>query len=104
VSAATAWALIAGCAAVTFAIKATGPIALGGRELRPWFSRVVGLLAPALLSALVVTQALADGEKLSVGADTAGVAAAGLLLWRGASIVVGVLVAAVVTAGLRAIG
>jgi branched-subunit amino acid transport protein len=103
VSAATAWSLIAGCAAVTFAIKAAGPIALGGRELPPWFSRVVALLAPALLSALVVTQALADGDELSVAGDTAGVAAAGLLLWRGASIVVGVLVAAAVTAGLRAI-
>ena len=50
----TAWALIAGCAVVTFAIKAAGPIALGGRELPDWFSRVVTLLAPALLSALVV--------------------------------------------------
>ena len=27
------WALIAGCAAVTFAIKAAGPVTLGGREL-----------------------------------------------------------------------
>jgi branched-subunit amino acid transport protein len=104
VSAATAWALIGGCAAVTFAIKAAGPIALGGRDLPPWFSRVVALLAPALLSALVVTQALADDEEVAIGADTAGVAAAGLLLWRGASIVVGVLVAALVTAGLRALG
>jgi branched-subunit amino acid transport protein len=104
VSGGTAWTLIGGCAAVTFAIKAAGPIALGGRELPPWFSRVVALLAPALLSALVVTQALADGEEISVAADTAGVATAALLLWRGASIVVGVLVAALVTAGLRALG
>jgi branched-subunit amino acid transport protein len=99
-----AWALIAGCAAITFAIKAAGPIALGGRDLPDWFARVVTLLAAALLSALVVTQALADGEHLAVGADTAGVATAGVLLWRGASIAVAVVVAAAVTAGLRAVG
>jgi branched-subunit amino acid transport protein len=104
VSAATTWALIGGCALITAVTNAAGPLALGGRELPPWFARVVALLAPALLSALVVTQALADGDELSVGADTAGVAAAGLLLWRGASIVVGVVVAALVTAGLRALG
>jgi branched-subunit amino acid transport protein len=98
-----AWALIAGCAAVTFAIKAAGPIALGGRELPDWFSRVVTLLSAALLSALVVTQALADGEQLAAGADTAGVATAGVLLWRGAPIAVAVVVAAAVAAGLRAI-
>ncbi len=63
----TSAALIAGCAIVTFAIKAVGPIALGGRELPGWFTGVVVLLAPALLSALIVTQALADGDRLTVG-------------------------------------
>ena len=61
------------------------------------------LLAPALLAALVISSAAADGKHLHIGADTAGVAAAGLALWRGASVIVGVVVAAGVTAGLRAI-
>jgi branched-subunit amino acid transport protein len=100
---AKAWALIAGCAVVTFAIKAAGPIALGGRELPDWFARVVALLAPALLSALVVTQIFADGQELGVGADTAGVAAAGVALWRGVPIAAAVVVAAAVTALLRAV-
>jgi branched-subunit amino acid transport protein len=95
--------VIAGCALVTFAIKAVGPVALGGRELPGWFIGVVGLLAPALLAALVATQALADGERLAVGADTAGVAAGGLVAWRTGSIVACVIVAAGVTAGLRAL-
>ncbi len=95
--------VIAGCALVTFAIKAVGPVALGGRELPGWFIGVVGLLAPALLAALVATQALADGERLAVGADTAGVAAGGLIAWRTGSIVACVVVAAAVTAGLRAL-
>jgi branched-subunit amino acid transport protein len=98
------WALIAGCAAVTFAIKAAGPVTLGGRDLPPRLASVIVLMAPALLAALVVTQALADGERLHVGADTAGVAAAGVLVWRGASVLPAVIVAVVVTAGLRALG
>jgi branched-subunit amino acid transport protein len=98
------WTLIGGCALVTFAIKAAGPIAFGGRALAPWFAAVISLLAPALLSALIVTQALADGERLHVGADTAGVAAAGVVVWRGGSVVPAVAIAVVVTAGLRALG
>ncbi len=98
------WTLIAGCALVTFAIKAAGPLALGGRELPSRVADVVALMAPALLAALVVTQALADGERLHVGADTAGVAAAGVVVWRGGSVLPAVALAAVVTAGLRALG
>jgi len=95
------WPLIGACALVTAAIKGVGPFALGGRDLPPRLTGVVVLLAPALLAALVVTQALADGTDLAVGADTAGVAASGVALWRGASILVVVGVAAAVTAGLR---
>jgi branched-subunit amino acid transport protein len=103
-SAGTAWAVVGLCAVVTAFIMGIAPFALGGRELPAWFGRVVALLAPALLAALVVTQVLADGDELAVGADTAGVAAAALALWRGASIVLAVAVAAVVAALLRAGG
>jgi branched-subunit amino acid transport protein len=86
---------------VTAAIKGVGPFTLGGRDLHPRLIGVVALLAPALLAALVVTQALADGRHLAVGADTAGVAASAVAVWRGASIVVVIAVAVGVTAGLR---
>jgi branched chain amino acid efflux pump len=99
----TSFALIAGCALVTAAIKAAGPIALGGRDLPPRLVDVVTLLAPALLAALIVTQALADGPRLAVGSDTAGVAAGAVVAWRTESIVACVVVAALVTAGLRAL-
>ena len=99
----TAVAVIAGCAAVTWAIKAAGPLALGGRELPGWFTSVVVLLAPALFAALVVTQALADGQRLAVGADAAGVAAGGLIAWRTGSVIGCVVAAAAVTAALRAL-
>jgi branched chain amino acid efflux pump len=99
----TSVALIGGCAVVTFIIKGIGPLALGGRELPLWFTSVVILLAPALFAALVATQALADGRHLGIGADTVGVAAGGLVAWRFRSVIGCVVVAAVVTAALRAI-
>jgi branched-subunit amino acid transport protein len=99
---ATWWAIL-GLAVTTFVIKAAGPVLLGGREPSPAFLRVISLMAPALLAALVVTNALTDGRHLAVGADTAGVAVGGLLLWRGRSLVVAVVAAVVVTAGLRAL-
>jgi branched-subunit amino acid transport protein len=96
--------VIGGCALVTAAIKAAGPVALGGRELPLWFTSVVILLAPALLAALVAVAVFADGDRLAVGAETAGVAAGGLVAWRTESIAGCVLVAAVVTAALRGAG
>lgn len=100
-SAGATWALIGGCAALTAVIKAAGPLALGGRELPPRFAGVVGLMAPALLAALIVTEALGEDGALAPGADTAGVAAAGVVLWRGGSVLAGVAVAVLVTALLR---
>jgi predicted branched-subunit amino acid permease len=88
---------------VLVASLAVGPIALGGRELPGWFSSLVALLAPALLAALVVTAALADGDRLAVGPDTAGVAAGGLVAFKTGSIIACVVVAAALTAGLRAL-
>jgi branched-subunit amino acid transport protein len=99
----TVWALIALCAAVTAVIKAAGPVALGGRDLPEAFSSVIKLMAPALLAALVCVQIFSDGDRWAVSEDTVGVAVAGVALWRGASVVIGVVLAAVVTAGLRAI-
>jgi len=98
------WITIALVALVTFAIKGVGPAVLGDRELPEAFSRVVLLLAPALLAALVVTSAVADGSRLAIGADTAGVAVAGLLLLRGVGVLPVVLTAATVTALLRLAG
>lgn len=98
------WLLIALLALVTAAIKGAGPAAMGDRQLPPALTRVVVLLAPALLAALVVTSALADGDHWRVGADTGGVAVAAVVLWRRAPVIVVVLCAAGATAGLRLLG
>jgi branched-subunit amino acid transport protein len=99
----TAWELVMGCAAVTFAIKAAGPIALGGRELPAWFSSVVTLLAPALLAALVATHSLASGRHLEIGAQTGGVLVSAVVMWKTRSIPLCVVTAAAVAALLRTV-
>ena len=97
----TFWLLIGACAVMTAVVKGIGPWALGGRELPGWFAPLVTAMVPALLAALVVTAALANGRRIEVGADTVGVAAALVVAWRGGSMLVVVLVAVAVTAGLR---
>jgi branched-subunit amino acid transport protein len=98
------WLTILLVALVTFAIKGIGPALLGDRELPAWFARVVVLLAPALLAALVVTSAAANGDRWQIGADTGGVALAGVLLLRGVTVLPAVLAAAAATALLRLAG
>jgi hypothetical protein len=61
------------------------------------------LLAPCLLAALVVTQVFADGQRLAVGAETVGVAAGAVVYWKRSSVIACVLVAAGLTAALRAL-
>ena len=95
------WVLIIGCAVLTAVIKGVGPVLLGGRVLPGWFNRVITLMAPALLCALVLTAVLADGRTWSVGAHTVGVAVAGVMLWRRLPLVLCVAVAVGITALLR---
>ncbi len=97
------WLVVAATALVTALIKGFGPVTVGGRELPPWTAGVIGLLAPALLAALVVVSTVTVEKSITVGPQTAGVAAAGVALWRGANVLVAVLVAVAVTAGVRAV-
>ena len=96
-----AWITIAGLTVVTVLIKAAGPVALGGRELPEWAMSIIALLAPALLAALIVVETFSHAKSLELDSRAAGVAAAALTLWRGASLPVAVGTAAVVAAGLR---
>ncbi|WP_435744315.1 AzlD domain-containing protein [Nocardioides sp. SYSU DS0663] len=97
------WAMVLGLAVVTAAIKAFGPLLLGGRVLPPSVTAVVALLPPALLAALVVTTVATEGRGFAVDARVVGVAAAGVLLWLRCPLLVAVLVASGVTAAVRAL-
>lgn len=64
-------------------------------------TRIVGLLPPALLAALVVVQTFGGEAGLGLDERAAGLAAAGVAVWRRAPFVVVVIVSAAVTALLR---
>jgi branched-subunit amino acid transport protein len=51
------WLVVSIVGAGTIVCKAIGPVLLGGRTLPPQLAGIVDMLAPALLAALVVTQA-----------------------------------------------
>ena len=89
--------------ATTATIRASGPVLLGGRELPPRALSVIGLLAPALLAALVVIETFGAGRALVLDERALGVGAAGVLLTVRDSPLGAVAVAAVVTALARAI-
>jgi hypothetical protein len=98
-----AWIVVAAVGAATVAIKAAGPLLLGGRPLPPRVLAVVRLLAPALLAALVVTQTVVSADRLVMDARLIGVAvAAGALVLRAPLLVV-VVLAAASTALVRAL-
>ncbi len=94
--------LAVGLATVT--IKAAGPVLLGGRALPPRMAAVIALLAPALLAALVAINTFGGERALTVDARLAGVAAAGVAIWRRAPLLLVVVLAAAVTALVRAAG
>jgi hypothetical protein len=56
-----------------------------------------------MLAALVVVQTFASGRELVLDARLPGVAAAAIAVWRGAHVIVAMVVAAAVTALLRAV-
>ena len=91
-------ALVAGC----YGLKALGVTALGNlieRRLGP----LVALLPAALFTALIVVSTFEEAGSLVLDARIAGVAVGALAAWRKAPLIVVVLAAMAVTAGLRAL-
>jgi hypothetical protein len=98
----TAWIAILLLTAGTVAIKAVGPVVLGGRTLPDSMSGVVARLAPSLLAALVVVDTF-GGPDRTIAVDESAIgllAAAGALALRLPMVAV-VAIAAGVTAALR---
>jgi len=102
-TAATTWTVVALVGIGTIAIKALGPVLLGGRPLPPRVDSVVALLAPALLAALVAINTFATDQRLGLDARLLGVGAAAVAIRLKAPVLVVVVVAAVVTATVRAL-
>lgn len=95
------WTAVLLVGAGTIVLKASGPVLLGGRTVPDTVGRVLDMLAPAVLAALVVTQLVAGDRELVLDERLGGIAAAGVAIALRAPILVTVVVAAVVTALLR---
>lgn len=93
--------VVVGAATVIF--KSAGPVFLGGRDLPFSIRGVVGMLAPALLAALVVTQAVGGDRRLVFDARLVGLAGAAVAIRLRAPILLVVVLAAALTAAARAL-
>ena len=95
------WLVIAVVGAATMVFKAAGPVLLGTRQLPPRVASVVEVLAPAMLAALVVTQAIGGDREIIFDERLAGVAAAGVAVWLRAPLLAVMVVAAATAALIR---
>jgi branched-subunit amino acid transport protein len=97
------WIAIGAMTVISFAIKALGPVALGGRDLPRAAERLIVLIPAALLTALVMVETFAHDRELVVDARAPGLVAAIIAVALRASMLVVLLAAAIVTAGVRAL-
>jgi branched-subunit amino acid transport protein len=101
---ADAWVVVGWLIATTAAMRAVGPLALGGRELPSRAMGVVAMLAPALLAALVMTQTFGgEGSELVLDERAVGVAGAGAVLALRGGILLAMTVAVALSAAAHAV-
>lgn len=98
------WVAIVAVALASAAIKAAGPLLVGGRELPPQANAVIALLASALLAALVVTETFGEDGHLVLDEKALGVGVAAVALAFRAPVLLAVGLAALVTALARLLG
>ena len=96
-----AWLLIIVLAVGTVLMKTIGPVLAGGRQPPAALTRVIALVAPALISALVVAGTFTEGRHLVIDARAAGLVVGAVALWFRAPAAVALLHAALVCAALR---
>jgi branched-subunit amino acid transport protein len=97
------WTTVVAVSVATVLLKATGPVLLAGRDLPRSVRGVVEMLAPALLAALVVTQAIGADRRYVFDARLLGLGAAVVAIRLRAPLLGVVVVAAAVTALARAV-
>lgn len=98
------WTVVLVAALGCYLLKYAGLAAPPGVLDHPVVRRAVELVPAAMLAALVVVQAFADGQRLAVDSRLAGVAAASIALLLRAPFLVVLLVAGGVAALVHTVG
>jgi len=96
------WLLIVAVSVMNFVLKAAAPMMWRGRELSRRTLGVVALMPAAMLTAFVLPETVTTGQQLVIDSRLGGLAAAAVALRLRAPMIV-VIVAAAVTAAIRAI-
>lgn|SRR5215475_602433 len=97
------WVMVIAVGCVSVALKAFGPVAIGGRELPVPVQRLVAFMAPTLLAALIATQIFGGERRLVLDARAVGLAAAAAALALRLPALLVVVIAAGATALTRAL-
>ena len=82
-------------------MKTLGPVLAGGRQPPARLTRVIALIAPALISALIVAGTFTQGQQLVIHARAAGLVVGAIALWYRVPAVLAMLLAVIVCALLR---
>jgi branched-subunit amino acid transport protein len=99
----TGWLTVLAVGVGTVLLKAVGPVGVAGRRLPTVAERLLELVAPAILAALVVVETFASGRHVVADARLAGVGAGVLCVLARAPFWVVVLCGALATAAVRAL-
>ena len=92
------WAVVIIVGVATVAIKALGPVLLGGRPLPARARRRRGAPGARAAGGADGDQHVRDGQELGLDARALGVGAAAIAIWRRAPVLLVVVIAAMVTA------
>lgn len=98
------WLTVLAVASATIAIKAAGPVILGGRQLPEPVLRVVALLPAALLAALVAVLTFQSNGGLTLDARLIGVGVGLVAILLRMPVLAVVILAGAATAIARAMG
>ena len=98
------WVIVLAVGTATIAIKAAGPVLLGGRQLPAPVLSIVALLPAALLAALVAVLTFQADGALVVDARLIGVVVGAVAIWRRVPTLLVVILASAATALARAMG
>jgi branched-subunit amino acid transport protein len=94
---------VLGLAGGAYAFKALGLVVIGDRNVPAVVARCLALIPAALFAALIVKDTFSVGQELQLDARAAGVAAAVVAAWRRLPTALVIVIAASVTAGVRAL-